>query len=158
MNERDGDLYLPYLPSYSGIKLTVCVDKIAASGGYMLSCVADRLIAAPFAIIGSIGATTSIPILNVEKLLKNWGIQAYTVKSGKYKGSSPVLFDAKKDQEALDKMHDDLARVHELFKNHVAKHRKMVDIELVGTGEVSKTVAFLSPLSYFSPPVGRVHG
>jgi len=65
------------------VSLTVCVDKVAASGGYMMAVVADTLIAAPFATVGSIGATTSVPVLNVGGFLKRVGIQAYTVKSGK---------------------------------------------------------------------------
>jgi serine protease SohB len=65
------------------VRLTVCVDKVAASGGYMMAVVADTLIAAPFATVGSIGATTSVPVLNVGGFLKRVGIQAYTVKSGK---------------------------------------------------------------------------
>lgn len=65
------------------MKLTVCVDKVAASGGYMMAVVADTLIAAPFATVGSIGATTSVPVLNVGGFLRRVGIQAYTVKSGR---------------------------------------------------------------------------
>ena len=122
----------------AGIRLTVCVDKVAASGGYMMAVVADTLVAAPFATIGSIGATTSVPILNVGGVLKRLGIQAYTVKSGKHKGSGGMLLvgDAKGDQEALAKLQEDLGKVHEAFKAHIAKWRGMVDVEKVGTGEV----------------------
>jgi serine protease SohB len=94
------------------VRLTVCVDKVAASGGYMMACVADRLLAAPFATLGSIGATTSVPILNVEKLLTRFGVRAYAVRSGKHKGGGPVLVgDARADQEALAKLQEDLVRV-----------------------------------------------
>lgn len=96
------------------VRLTVCVDKVAASGGYMMACVADRLLAAPFATLGSIGATTSVPILNVEKLLTRFGVRAYAVRSGKHKGGGPVLVgDARADQEALAKLQEDLVRFFE---------------------------------------------
>lgn len=122
----------------ANIRLTVSVDKVAASGGYMMACVADRLFAAPFATLGSIGATTSMPILNVKDFLARWGVRAYTVRSGKHKGGgSPVLVgNAKTDQAAIAKLQDDLARVHEQFKAHVKRWRGMVDVEAVGTGEV----------------------
>lgn len=64
------------------IRLTICVDKVAASGGYMMACVAERLIAAPFALVGSIGVISSLPMLNVADLLGKWGIKAYTPKAG----------------------------------------------------------------------------
>jgi ClpP class serine protease len=122
----------------AGIRLTVCVDKIAASGGYMLAVVADTLVTAPFATIGSIGATTSVPVLNVGVALKRLGIHAYSIKAGKHKGSGGMLLvgDAKGDQEALGKLREDLAKVHEAFKAHIGRWRKMVDVEAVGTGEV----------------------
>lgn len=49
----------------AGVRLTVAVDKVAASGGYMMACVADRIVAAPFAIIGSIGVVAQILTLTV---------------------------------------------------------------------------------------------
>jgi serine protease SohB len=118
----------------------------------MMACVADRLLAAPFATLGSIGATTSVPVLNVEKLLTRWGIRAYAVRSGKHKGGGPVLVgDARADQDALAKLQDDLARVHGAFKSHVARFRAMVDVDAVGTGEVGGWVSgvgvFLGGLS-----------
>jgi hypothetical protein len=65
-----------------GVRLTVCVDKVAASGGYMLACVADRLLASPWAVVGSIGVTYSVPFMNIERLLSRVGIQAYKVHAG----------------------------------------------------------------------------
>lgn len=125
----------------AGVRLTVSVDKVAASGGYMMACVADRLLAAPFATVGSIGATTSVPVLNVEKLLTRIGIRAYAVRSGKHKGGGPVLVgDARADQDALAKLQEDLMKVHEAFKAHVARFRGMVDVDAVGTGEVRALV------------------
>jgi hypothetical protein len=45
----------------AGMKLTVCVEQVAASGGYMMCCVADRIVASPMAVLGSIGVISDIP-------------------------------------------------------------------------------------------------
>jgi Peptidase family S49/Peptidase family S49 N-terminal len=63
------------------LKLTICVEQVAASGGYMMACCADTIIASPFAVLGSIGVITDIP--NVYDRLKHEGIEFQTITAGK---------------------------------------------------------------------------
>lgn len=113
------------------IKLMVSVDKVAASGGYMMACVADVIIAAPFAIIGSIGVVSEFP--NVHNLLNQIGIEYKQYTAGKYKRTvgmmSPIT------SSAEEKFKEDLNSTYNLFKDHISKFRPSVDIETVATGE-----------------------
>ena len=115
----------------AGIPLTVCVDKIAASGGYMMACVADRIICAPFAVIGSIGVVSQMP--NFYKWLKAHNIDIELFTAGEYKRTVTIL--GENDDEDRAKYQAELERIHELFKAHVVKYRPQPDIEKVSTGE-----------------------
>jgi len=114
------------------IPLTVCVDKVAASGGYMMACVADRLLAAPFAMLGSIGVVAQIP--NFHRLLKELNIDVELLTAGKYKRTL-TLFGENTD-EGRRKLLQDIERIHVQFKDYVGEHRPGLDIERVSTGEV----------------------
>jgi len=115
----------------NGIKLTICVEQVAASGGYMMSCVADRIIASPFAVLGSIGVISDLP--NVYERLKKEGIEFQTVTAGKYKRT---LTPTKKvTDEDLQKSKEDLEQVLTLFKAFVKENRPSLDIDTVATGE-----------------------
>lgn len=114
------------------IPLTVCVDKVAASGGYMMACVADKVLAAPFAMIGSIGVVAQIP--NVHRLLKKHDVDFEVVTAGKYKRTLTVF--GENTDEGREKFTEDMENIHQLFKTHVATHRPELDIEAVATGEV----------------------
>lgn len=113
------------------IPLTVCVDKVAASGGYLMACVADKIVAAPFAIIGSIGVIAQIP--NFNKVLKKHDVEFEQVTAGEYKRTL-TMFGENTDQ-GRQKMKEDLEETHELFKNFVSEHRPSLDIDKVATGE-----------------------
>lgn len=113
------------------IPLTVCVDKVAASGGYMMACVADKIISAPFAITGSIGVMTQIP--NINKMLKKHDIDIEHHTAGKYKTTITTL--GKNTDEGRKKLKEDLEIIHTLFKNHIVKYRSELDIENIATGE-----------------------
>ena len=115
----------------AGIKLNVCVDKVAASGGYMMACVADTLYAAPFAIIGSIGVVAQIP--NFNKLLKKNNIDFETLTAGEYKRTLTLF--GENTSEGRAKFIDQLEDVHKLFKTFINEHRPKVAIEEVATGE-----------------------
>lgn len=117
----------------AGIKLNVVVDKVAASGGYMMACVADHIMAAPFSIIGSIGVVAQIP--NFNKLLKKNDIDYEIVTAGKYKRTLTVF--GENTEEGRSKFKDQLEDIHILFKNFVVSNRpKLKDnIEDVATGE-----------------------
>jgi ClpP class serine protease len=56
-----------------GLRLTVCVDEVAASGGYLMACVADHIVASPFAMMGSIGVISTMP--NFYERLKREGVE-----------------------------------------------------------------------------------
>ncbi|HEY7774189.1 MAG TPA: protease SohB, partial [Marinagarivorans sp.] len=114
------------------IPLTVCVDKVAASGGYMMACVADKILAAPFAIIGSIGVVAQIP--NFHKVLKKYDVDYEMLTAGKYKRTLTML--GENTEEGRKKFVEDLEDTHVLFKDFVAGHREQVNVEEVATGEI----------------------
>ena len=114
-----------------GIPLRVAVDKVAASGGYLMACVADRIIAAPFAIIGSIGVLAQLP--NFHRLLEDKGIDFEQISAGRYKRTLTLF--GKNTEEGREKLKEELVEVHELFKRQIAEHRPQVDVDNVATGE-----------------------
>jgi serine protease SohB len=113
------------------LKLVVAVDKVAASGGYLMACVADRLIAAPFAIIGSIGVLAQLP--NFHRLLEEKGVDFEQVMAGRYKRTLTMF--GKNTDEGREKLKEEVADIHELFKAQIREHRPQVDVEQVATGE-----------------------
>ena len=114
-----------------GLRLTAAVDKVAASGGYMMACVADRIVAAPFAILGSIGVVAQIP--NFNRLLKRNDIDVELHTAGQYKRTL-TLFGENTD-EGREKFQEDLNETHLLFKEFVHQMRPSLDIDKVATGE-----------------------
>lgn len=114
-----------------GIPLTVVVDKVAASGGYLMACVAERIVAAPFAILGSIGVLAQLP--NFNRMLDAHGIDFEMVTAGKYKRS--VTMFGKNTDEDRARLKADLEDVHTLFKDAVQRFRPELDLEKVATGE-----------------------
>ncbi|MDK9582689.1 protease SohB [Lelliottia wanjuensis] len=113
------------------IPLTVAVDKVAASGGYMMACVADKIVAAPFAILGSIGVVAQIP--NFNRFLKNKEIDIELHTAGQYKRTLTLL--SENTEEGRQKFREDLNETHHLFKDFVKRMRPSLDIEQVATGE-----------------------
>lgn len=114
-----------------GIELIASVDKVAASGGYLMACVADRILAAPFAIVGSIGVLAQLP--NFHRWLDERGVEFEQITSGKFKRTL-TLFGENTD-EGRQKVREELEDVHALFKTQIAEHRPAVDVEAVATGE-----------------------
>jgi serine protease SohB len=115
-----------------GIPLTVCIDKVAASGGYMMACIADKIVSAPFAIVGSIGVVAQLP--NFSRLLKKHDIDFEMFTAGEYKRT--VTMFGHNSAKAKDKFREDLEETHVLFKNHVSRFRPGLNIEEVATGDV----------------------
>lgn len=111
--------------------LTIAVDKIAASGGYMMACVGDRIAAAPFAIIGSVGVVAQVP--NIHRLLKKHDIDVDVMTAGEYKRT--VTFIGENSEKGKQKFQQELEETHELFKQFVAEHRPQLNIAQVATGE-----------------------
>jgi serine protease SohB len=114
-----------------GLPLLIAVDKVAASGGYLMACVADRLIAAPFAIVGSIGVLAQLP--NFNRMLEEKGVDFEQITAGRYKRTLTLF--GKNTDEGREKLKEELEEVHELFKNQIREHRPQVDLERVATGE-----------------------
>ncbi len=114
-----------------GVHLTVAVDKIAASGGYLMACVADRIVAAPFAVLGSIGVLAELP--NFHRLLERHGVDFELQTAGQYKRTL-TLFGENTDA-ARQKLQEQLEETHNLFKGFVHEYRPALDLELVATGE-----------------------
>ena len=113
------------------IPLTICVDKVAASGGYLMACVATKIYAAPFAILGSIGVVAQIP--NFNRMLDSHGVEFEQVTAGKYK-RTVTMFGENTDEDRA-KLKEELEDVHALFKEAVGKYRPDLDLEKVATGE-----------------------
>ena len=113
------------------ISLTVAVDKVAASGGYMMACIANRLIAAPFAILGSIGVVAQIP--NFHRLLKNKDIDVEVLTAGEYKRTLTIF--GENTEKGREKFIEELEDVHLMFKDFVAENRPGIDMDIVATGE-----------------------
>ena len=113
------------------LKLTVCVDKVAASGGYLMACVADKIIASPFAIVGSIGVLAQVP--NLHKFLKKHDVDYKEYTAGEYKRTITMFGEItdKKQEKFLEQIQE----THNLFKNFVSKNREKLDLEKVATGE-----------------------
>lgn len=115
-----------------GIDLTICVDKVAASGGYMMACVASKLLAAPFAIIGSIGVVAQIP--NFHRLLKKNNVDFELLTAGEYKRTLTMF--GENTEKGREKFIEDIEDIHSLFKEFVTQHRPHIKIEEVATGEI----------------------
>lgn len=113
------------------IPLTVAVDKVAASGGYMMACVADKIVVAPFAILGSIGVVAQVP--NIHRLLKKHDVDVDVMTAGEYKRTVTML--GENTEKGKEKFQQELNETHTLFKNFVAENRPVVDINTVATGE-----------------------
>lgn len=113
------------------IPLTVCVDKVAASGGYMMACVANKIYAAPFAIVGSIGVVAQLP--NFNRLLKKHEIDYEQHTAGNFKRTLTVF--GENSDEGRQKFQEELEETHVLFKAFVGKYRPELDLVKVATGE-----------------------
>jgi serine protease SohB len=114
------------------IPLTICVDKVAASGGYMMACIGSKIIAAPFAMLGSIGVVAQVP--NFHKILKKNDVDYELFTAGEYKRT--VTMFGENTDKAREKFSLELEETHELFKAFVAQHRPSINVPKVATGEV----------------------
>ena len=114
-----------------GIKLTVAVDKVAASGGYMMACVADKIVSAPFAIIGSVGVVAQVP--NIHRLLKKHDVDVDVMTAGEFKRTVTML--GENTEKGKQKFQQELEETHELFKQFVSQNRPHLDINQIATGE-----------------------
>ena len=113
------------------LPLIIAVDKVAASGGYLMACVASHIIAAPFAIIGSIGVIAQMP--NFNRWLEDKGVDFEQVTAGRFKRTLTLF--GKNTEEGREKLREEIEDVHDLFKTQIATHRPQLDVEQVATGE-----------------------
>jgi len=116
---------------HAQIPLTVCVDKVAASGGYMMACLANKLVAAPFAIIGSIGVLVQLP--NFYRVLKKHEVDYEIISAGEFKRTLTTFGEI--TEKGRDKVREDVETIHGIFKHWVKEHRPSVDIDKIATGE-----------------------
>jgi serine protease SohB len=114
------------------VPLTVCVDKVAASGGYMMACVADKILAAPFAIIGSIGVVAQMP--NFNKVLKKHDVEFELLTAGEHKRTLTMF--GENTEKGREKFIEELEETHQLFKDYVSTRRPQIDIDKIATGEI----------------------
>jgi serine protease SohB len=116
----------------AGLKLTISVDRVAASGGYMMACIGQKIIAAPFAIIGSIGVMAQLP--NFHRLLKKHDVDVELHTAGEFKRTLTVF--GENTEKGRRKFLEELEDTHVLFKQFVAEHRPQLTINDIATGEV----------------------
>lgn len=116
----------------ANLPLTACVDKVAASGGYMMACVADRIIVSPFAVVGSIGVVAQLP--NFHRLMKKHDIDFEVLTAGEHKRTLTVF--GENTDKGRRKFQEDLEDTHQLFKQYVAEHRPKVAIDQVASGDI----------------------
>ena len=116
----------------AGVPLIVAVDKVAASGGYMMACVADRIVAAPFAVLGSIGVIAQLP--NFHRLLQKNDIDFELLTAGQYKRTLTMF--GENTDKGREKFVEELEETHDLFKSFVSANRPTLDVAKVATGEV----------------------
>ncbi len=114
-----------------GIPLTVAVDEVAASGGYLMACVANKIVAAPFAIVGSIGVVAEMP--NFHKVLEKYNIDYEQFTAGEYKRTVSMF--GENTESAKEKFKEELTEIHDVFKDFVLEYRPELDVELIATGE-----------------------
>ncbi|MBU3846912.1 MAG: protease SohB [Candidatus Acinetobacter avistercoris] len=115
----------------AGFHLTICVDKVAASGGYMMACIGNEIISAPFAVLGSIGVVAQVP--NFNRLLKQHNVDFELYTAGQYKRT--VTMFGENTEEGKAKFEEELQQTHVLFKHFVEKYRPQLNVEKVATGE-----------------------
>ncbi|PKF32566.1 protease SohB [Acinetobacter proteolyticus] len=115
----------------AGFNVTICVDKVAASGGYMMACIANEIISAPFAVVGSIGVVAQVP--NFNRLLKQHNVDFELYTAGEYKRT--VTMFGENTPEGKAKFEEELQQTHSLFKHFVEKYRPQLDVAKVATGE-----------------------
>ncbi len=115
----------------SGMALTIAVDKVAASGGYLMACIGDKILAAPFAILGSIGVMAQVP--NFNKVLKKLDVDYEQFTAGEYKRTVTIF--GENTEKGREKFKQELEETHVLFKDFVSGYRSSLDIEKVATGE-----------------------
>ena len=113
------------------LPLIIAVDKVAASGGYLMACVASHIIAAPFAIIGSIGVIAQLP--NFNRWLQEKGVDFEQVTAGRFKRTLTLF--GKNTDEGREKLREEIEDVHDLFKTQITTHRPQLDVDQVATGE-----------------------
>jgi serine protease SohB len=114
-----------------GLTLTVAIDRVAASGGYLMACVADHIIAAPFAIVGSIGVVAQIP--NFHRLLNKNHIDFEQITAGEHKRTLTLF--GKNSDKGRQKLQTEIEETHALFKEFIGLHRPQINLEQVATGE-----------------------
>jgi serine protease SohB len=115
-----------------GVSLTACVDKVAASGGYMMACVADRIVASPFAILGSIGVVAQLP--NFHRFLKKNDVDFEVLTAGEHKRTMTIF--GENTDKGRQKFLEDLEDTHGLFKEYVSERRPGLDIAAVANGDI----------------------
>ncbi len=115
----------------AGLPLTIAVDKVAASGGYMMACIADKIVSAPFAVVGSIGVIAQLP--NFNKLLKKHDIEYEQLTAGEFKRTLTIF--GENTDKAREKFKEELEETHGLFKDFIRVHRPLLDVDSVATGE-----------------------
>lgn len=116
----------------AGLPLTVCIDEVAASGGYLMACVGNYLYASPFAVVGSVGVVTTMP--NVSERLKREGVEVEDITAGKFKRTMTPFKTPSEDDRS--KVQSDLENILVIFKSYVKKHRPSLDVDEIATGEV----------------------
>jgi len=115
----------------AGIPLTAIIDRVAASGGYLMAAVADKILAAPFAVVGSIGVVAQMP--NFHRFLEKHNIDVELVTSGEFKRTLTLF--GENTKAGREKFQSQLDDIHDQFKNHIGHYRPQLNLEQVANGD-----------------------
>ena len=117
-----------------GKKVVASMGTVAASGGYYVAAAADRIVANPGTLTGSIGV--KMEFANIEKLLEKIGVKGMVVKAGEYKDvGSPFRDMSEPEKKILQDVIDD---VHSQFIKAVAEGRNLqeADVRAIADGRI----------------------
>ncbi len=118
----------------AGKKVVASMGTVAASGGYYVAAAADKIVANPGTLTGSIGV--KMEFANIEKLLEKIGVRGVVVKAGEYKDvGSPFRDMSEPEKKILQDVIDD---VHSQFIKAVAEGRNMqeADVRAIADGRI----------------------
>ncbi|MBI3399291.1 MAG: signal peptide peptidase SppA [Deltaproteobacteria bacterium] len=137
-------------------KVVASMGSVAASGGYYIAAAANKIVANPGTITGSIGVI--MEFANAEELLQKIGFKGYVIKSGKYKDIGSPLRGMKEDEKRL--IHGVIDDVHKQFVSIVAENRKLkIDVVKkfadgrIFSGAQAKNIGLVDELGNFQDAI-----
>ncbi|MDP3296608.1 MAG: signal peptide peptidase SppA [Thermodesulfovibrionia bacterium] len=145
-------------------KVVASMGSVAASGGYYIACPADKIVANPGTLTGSIGVIMEIP--NIEGLMKKIGVETKVIKSGKHKDIASMFKSMTEEerkilQSVLDDVHDQFIRAVSEGRNMKYENIKELADGRIFTGKKAKELGLVDTLGNLDDAVnlaGKLSG